>query len=168
MNSEMSSGCPSSQFLKLGDAMRLLSFIDSVILSLFGIKVSISKTPKVLKGGFCIDKISFPISKFWFLLQKYSKIFDNNICSRELIGSASIPIKPNIPLTIPCICSLINSDSSSQLVLGASNECKMETGVPASLPGVYIKKSVLSLNIFILFSSCPQSESPFFHISACC
>jgi len=131
-------GCPWSQLENPGAAMRLLRSMASWNLSFLGKKVSTSNTPNSLTGGSCMDRINVLKSTSSPRLQKYSKRVESSMCSRERTGSASAPMSPSSALTVPPICSLNNSVLVSQASCGAENDWRMETGTPASLPGVNI------------------------------
>ena len=66
--------------------------------------------------------------------QQCSKIVAMRMCSRDWMGSASTPISPRRPETVPLMRSRRYSLSSAQSASGATNELNTETGIPASLP----------------------------------
>ncbi len=51
---------------------------------------------------------------------------------------------------------------------GAAKDLRIETGSPASLPGVYTAKSAASRSRRIRWPLCPHSASPFVQSAACC
>jgi len=68
--------------------------------------------------------------------------------------------------TVLSIRSPNNSASSMISNGGTSNELRIETGIPALLPGVKTVMSTLSRRVAMRCGSWPHSARPFFHIAA--
>jgi len=132
----MSSGSPSSQAAKLGEAMMLFSAMARPKRSFSPKKASRSSTPSLRNGGFCTAMISLAMSKSSPARQKCSKMLESRMCSRLRTGSAATPISPSSADTVPWIRSRKVSASVSQSRPGALKLLRMLTGNPASEPGV--------------------------------
>ncbi len=63
-------------------------------------------------------------------------IVDSRMCSRLLIGSASMPSSPSRLVAVVATRSRIRSDSSMKSGGGAANDFTMDNGSPDWAPGV--------------------------------
>ena len=75
-------------------------------------------------------------SGLWPLRQAASRIAESRMCSRLLIGSASMPSRASSPATDEAMRSLSAEASPSVSAPGAANERSTDSGRPASEPGV--------------------------------
>ena len=89
---EISSLTPCVQPLKLGLAMSAFIFMASFRRSLLGQKVSTSKTPIFLNGGFAMKLMSSSMLTSFCSLNLLSNIVDISSCSFEFISSEPMPI----------------------------------------------------------------------------
>ena len=78
---------------------------------------------------------------------------DSNTASGLLIGSAVTPTNESNEETVLSTRSPNNSPSSTTSNGGASSDAKIDTGIPALLPGVKIFTSTFSRNLAIRPSS---------------
>jgi len=90
----------------------------------------------VSNGGFCTARITPARSGLSPLRHAASRIADSRMCSRLLIGSASMPSSASRPATDEAMRSLSAVASASVSAAGAANERSTDRGRPASEPGV--------------------------------
>ena len=131
-----SSGSPSSQASKPGEASRLLIRSASSVRSFAGKKLSTSNTPTLSNGGFCTERISAARSRLSPWRQAASSSADSRMCSRLRIGSASMPSRPSSPATAEPTRSFSAVASLATTGSGAANERRIDSGRPALEPGV--------------------------------
>ena len=113
-----------------------------------------------------MDWISEESVRSWPDSQEVFKILANRICSGLCRGSASRPTRLSKLVAVVPTRSPRSSASSRIFGEGTENDCRMETGSPAVLPGVYTKKSAASRSRAILAPSWPQDSKPAFHLAA--
>ena len=162
----MSSGGPSSQVANPGEANKLLNFSASVCRDFSGMNDSRSITPTLSNAGFWMCRINVSNVTFCPSAHAFWKIAATNTASGLWIASASTPISESSEETVLSTRSPSSSASSMISNGGTSSELRMLTGIPALLPGVKILISTMSRSVAMRDGSCPQSPSPFFHISA--
>ncbi len=131
-----SSGSPAIQVAKPGEAMRLLSCMASFNRSFAGKKVSRSNAPSLSNAGFCTAWMSPVMSSDSPCRQAPSRIFASRMCSRDPMGSASMPNRLSSPETTDPTRSRSAPASASSSGDGAVNERNTESGMPVSAPGV--------------------------------
>lgn len=86
--------------------------------------------------------------------------------SGDWTGSTSNPTNDSKDATVDSMRSLNISRSSITSNGGASRELKIDTGIPAWLPGVKTLISTSSCNRLTRPEDCPQSSIPSYHILA--
>ena len=155
-----SSGAPSPQAAKAGEAISAFSFSASSVRSFGGKNASISKTPSLRSGGDWIWPISPPRSRSWPERQAFSIRFERRTCSRLESGSVAIPTRPRRLVTVPSISSRSVSASASHESAGARNEPITFNGTPAEEPGVYSVTSAASFNCWIRSGPIPWPPRP--------
>ena len=109
----MSSGTPSPQAPKVGEATSALSRNASSVRSFGGKNWSMSNTPSLRIGGCATWPISVPRSRLWPARHAVSIRFASSTCSREESGSEAIPTSARRLVTVPSISSRSVSASVS-------------------------------------------------------
>ena len=159
----MSSGAPSSHAEKLGEASRVLNFIASAWRGFSGKKVSRSITPILPKPGRWICPMSFSKSSPRPSFHSLRKIDESSAASGP--SDATPTSESKLSTVLPTV-SPNSSPSSITSAGGTPSELRMETGIPAVLPGVKMLMSVFSRKRAMRSAPCPQSSKPFCHIAA--
>ena len=131
-----SMGSPSTHPFIAGAAMKALSFIARPWRSAFGKKDSMSKTPMRWTGGDWTAAMSSAMSMLLPCCHADSRIEHSRMCSRLWSGSVSMPSRSRRLVTVVVIRSRSRSASSRIARPGASKDRRMDTGMPALLPGV--------------------------------
>ena len=131
-----SRGSPSIQAPKPGAASRLLSDIARAKRSLDGKNASRSSTPTRFTGGVWICWMRPARSSSCPWRHAVSRMVAIRMCSRLLIGSASMPSRPRRLVAVVPMRSRSSSSSSRMAGGGAANDLRIESGMPALLPGV--------------------------------
>ena len=104
--------------------------------------------------------------RFCPFCQQWLKMVPRMTASGLWMGSASTPTNESSELTVLSIRSPSSSPSSRTSKGGTSRELKMDTGMPALLPGVNMFTSTLSRNSLTLSGLCPHEPMPSFHMVA--
>ena len=131
-----SSGSPCIHVAKPGEAMRLLICIASLRRSFAGKKVSRSKAPNLSKAGFCTAWMRPVMSSDSPARHAPSRMLASRMCSREPMGSASMPSRLSRPETTDPMRSRSAPASANNSGEGGENDRSTDNGSPVSAPGV--------------------------------
>ena len=162
----MSSGGPSSQVENPGEARRLLNFNARTCRDFSGRNDSRSITPTLSKAGRWMCRIRISSVRSPPCIHACWKMADNSTASGVRSDSPPAPTSDSNDDTVLSIRSPNNSESSTISNGGAANELRIDTGIPARLPGVNTVTSTFSRSVATRSGVCPHSASPFFHSAA--